>query len=206
MPLKTSVREPIPELFIAAKCLDAAADAHLIGDTKIASELFRLADMPVLRDWTESHWGANTEYKNTVMKDSSFPELPKEQRIEVRMPTKEQKNALHLRDRFHCRFCGVPVIRKEIRVELRKHYPDEIPWGRTNPEQHAAFQALWLQYDHLLPHSRGGDNSIENVAITCAPCNYVRMNNLIIEMGLSNPLDREVPESSWDGLERLLRR
>ncbi len=204
MSLKSSVRKPIRELFIAAKYLDAAVDAHILGDLKMASSLFKLADMSVLRDWTESHWGANTEYKNIIGKDDSVPELPKDQRVEVRMPSKEQKRALYLRDGFHCRFCGVPVIRKEVRDELRKHYPNEIPWGRSNAEQHSAFQALWLQYDHLLPHSRGGDNSLENVAITCAPCNYVRMSNLIIEMGLSNPLDRASVKSEWAGLERLL--
>ena len=89
-------------------------------------------------------------------------------------------------------------------MNLKRLYPEAVKWGRTNSEQHAALQALWLQYDHVLPHSRGGDNSIDNVVITCAPCNYVRMDNLVSEMGLRNPFSRPPMQSDWDGLERLL--
>jgi len=33
-------------------------------------------------------------------------------------------------------------------------------------------------------HSRGGDNSFENMVITCAPCNYARMEFTLEELGL----------------------
>lgn len=203
--MKKSVREPIPELFLAAELLNRAVSAHLAGDFETASKLFEEADMPVLREWTESHWGKDTPYKKVLFPDESKPLLSKQDRIPVRMPNREEKEALHRRDGFHCRFCGVPVIRKEVRVKLRNFYPNVIKWGRTNGDQHAAFQALWLQYDHILPHSRGGDNSIDNIVITCAPCNYVRMDNLVHEMGLSHPLERSPIKSDWDGLERILK-
>jgi 5-methylcytosine-specific restriction endonuclease McrA len=205
MNLKSSVREPIPELFAAAKYLDAAVSAHLIGNSKLAASLLIEADMGVLRDWTESHWGSNTPHKKIKFRDTSVPILSKDEKIPVRMPNSEEKKELHMRDGFHCRFCGVPVIRKEVRDHLKKLYPEAVKWGRTNSEQHAAFQALWLQYDHVLPHSRGGNNSIENIVITCAPCNYVRMDNLVHEMGLSDPFSRPPIQSDWDGLERILK-
>nr|WP_255527271.1 HNH endonuclease [Trichocoleus sp. FACHB-46] len=118
------------------------------------------------------------------------------------MPTAAQKHFLHQRDGYHCRFCGVPVIRGEVRDRLRKFYPDALPWGKTNPEQHSAFQALWLQYDHLLPHARGGNNDLENVVITCAPCNFGRGSYTLEEVGLADPRLREPVRSTWDGLER----
>jgi 5-methylcytosine-specific restriction endonuclease McrA len=203
--LKDSVCSPIPELFVAAKYLDAALSAHMIGNFSLAKTLLKSADMEVLREWTESHWGANTPHKEIVFNDTSVPFISKKDRISVRMPSKYEKARLHKRDRFHCRFCGVPVIRKEVRDALKGLYPDEVPWGRRNREQHAGFQALWLQYDHVLPHARGGDNSIDNMVITCAPCNYVRMDNLVIEMGVSDPFSRDPINTNWDGLERLLR-
>jgi len=205
MQLKPSVRTPIPELFVAAEYLDAAVSAHLVGNHDLAATLIKEADMDILREWTESHWGKNTPYKEILQRDTSNPILPKEERIPVRMPDKKEKEELHKRDGCHCRFCGVPVIRKEVREKLRKLYPEALRWGRTNETQHAAFQALWLQYDHVLPHSRGGNNSIDNIVITCAPCNYVRMDNLVKEMGVADPFSRPPVQSSWDGLERILK-
>ena len=89
---------------------------------------------------------------------------------------------------------------------LKTLYPQVMQWGRKNIEQHAAFQAMWLQYDHVLPHSRGGNNDLDNIVITCAPCNFGRMDRLLEEVGLQDPRNREPVRSNWDGLERLLLR
>jgi hypothetical protein len=52
------MREPIPEIRDAARLLDAAVTAHLLGRRDLAEQLIRLADMPILRDYTESLWGS----------------------------------------------------------------------------------------------------------------------------------------------------
>jgi hypothetical protein len=182
--------------------LDEAVSAHLAGRSDLAEELIRRADMPVVRDWTESLWGSNSPYvKKRVVSDAP-PSLPKEQRVKARMPTPVEKRELYQREGYHCRFCGIPVIRKQIRKRIREVYPEALPWGRTNPRQHAAFQAMWLQYDHLLPHARGGNNDLKNIVITSAPCNFGRMNYTLEEVGLIDPRTRESVRSSWDGLER----
>ncbi|PLX35495.1 MAG: HNH endonuclease [Hyphomicrobiales bacterium] len=197
-------RDPIPEIFDAARYLDAAVSAHLAGQNGIAEELIKLADMSEIREWTESIWGSKSPYVKFREVLNSPPVLSRDQRIEVRMPTEAEKSHLHERDGYHCRFCGMPVIRKEIRVALKKLYPNALLWGRRNIEQHAAFQAMWLQYDHLLPHSRGGSNELDNIVITCAPCNFGRMDKLMEEVGIADPRDWEPVRSSWDGLERLV--
>ncbi|QVX18138.1 hypothetical protein DB356_19340 [Pseudomonas congelans] len=112
---------------------------------------------------------------------------------------------MHDRDGYHCRFCGVPVIRKEVRTLLSKCYPNALRWERTNLGQHAAFQAMWAQYDHVLAHARGGDNSIDNTILTCAPCNFGKMNYTLEELNLVDTRVRPPVASSWDGLERLLK-
>jgi len=199
---RSCLREPIPEIAEAAQYLDEAMSAHLAGRSDLAEELIRRANMPAIREWTESLWGSNSPYvKYRVISDAP-PTLLKEQRVKVRMPTSAEKRELHQRDGCHCRFCGIPVIRMEIRHRIREVYPDALPWGSNNPEQHAAFQAMWLQYDHLLPHARGGNNDLENIVITCAPCNFGRMNYTLEEIGLIDPRTREPVRSSWDGLER----
>ncbi len=199
---RTCFRHPVPEIADAARYLDAAVSAHLNGKRELAVKLIRLADMPPIREWTESIWGSKSPYVQYREIPGAPRILSKEEREPVRMPTTAEREALHERDGFHCRFCGIPVIRKDIRVAIQKDYPDALLWGRKNAEQHAAFQAMWLQYDHLLPHARGGTNDIANIAITCAPCNFGRMNLLIEEVGIVDPMQREPVQSMWDGLQR----
>src|SRR6266478_4732048 len=109
------LREPIPEISDAARYLDAAVSAHLAGRTDLADSLIRLADMPAIRVWTESLWGAASPHIHYRVVAGSPPSLPHEQRIKVWMPTSAEKELLHQRDGYHCRFCGIPVIRAEVR-------------------------------------------------------------------------------------------
>jgi len=203
-PNRRCFRDPIPEIFEAAEYLDAAADAFLRGDMARTAHLIRKADMPEIREWTESLWGKNSPYVHVRKIPNARPYLPKAQRVTTRMPSTKEKKLLLQRDGFHCRFCGAPVIRREVRVFLHKLFPEALPWGSKNIEQHAAFQAMWVQYDHIVPHARGGDNDLNNLVITCAPCNYGRMNYLLEEVGLDDPLKYAPIQDDWDGLERVL--
>ena len=118
------------------------------------------------------------------------------------MPGRVTMKALIERDGYHCRFCGIPVVRAETREPIRRAYPGALRWGVTNPEQHAAFQALWLVPDHVLPHSRGGTSELDNVVIACQPCNCGRSELTLEEVGVSDPRLREPIRAAWDGLER----
>lgn len=118
------------------------------------------------------------------------------------MSTAAEKKAIHDRDGYHCRFCGIPVIRKEVRQLISAQYPQAVPWGKTNDTQHVAFQAMWAQYDHILPHARGGDRTLDNVVLTCSACNFGRMSYTLEEVGILSLSDRKPIQSLWDGLER----
>lgn len=201
--LKLCFRKPIPEIYEAAQYLDDAITAHLAGDRQAAEALIKRADIPAIREWTESIWGKGSPYVKFRETPDSPAKLAKEQRVKVRMPNKSEKEMLHQRDGYHCRFCNVPVIRKEVREELKRAYPDALSWGKKNTEQHAAFQAMWLQYDHVLPHARGGNNDLNNIVITCGPCNFGRMDSLMEEVGIADPRERPPIKSEWDGLERV---
>ena len=196
------LREPIAEIFAAARILDAAVSAHLAGDRATADGLIRQTNTPVIRNYVESMWGVKSPYVKVMSIPGSPPFLNKAQRIETRMPGTQIKRELIARDGYHCRFCGVPLVTVEVRKRMRAAYPEALPWGTTNTTQHAAFQAMWLQYDHILPHARGGANELDNLVIACAPCNYSRMNWTLEEVGLLDPPEREPVLSEWDGLQR----
>jgi 5-methylcytosine-specific restriction endonuclease McrA len=199
-PLRRCLRDPIPEIGDAARCLDAAVSAHLTGRFDLADELIRAADMPVIRQWTESLWGKKSPY--VKVRQSSVPltcsgELPSR-----RYAATAGRALLHQRDGYHCRFCGIPVIRSEVRKRMNAAYPKAARWGKRNHDCHAAFQAMWVQYDHVVPFKRGGATTLENLIVTCAPCNFGRMEHTLDEVGLLDPRIREPFRSTWDGLER----
>jgi len=204
------MREPIPEIFYAAHLLDRAVGAHLAGDRDIAETLIRRADLPAVRAFTEMLWGSSKtnagqwlHVRRRPLAQPS-PELAKDQRIQKRMPSKAEAQAIIARHGYNCAFCGMPVIRSAVRAAISKAYPEALQWGNHNHLQHAAFQCMWLQFDHVLAHSRGGDNSPDNVVITCAPCNYGRGDWTLEEVGLLDPRTLPTHRTSWDGLERFL--
>ncbi|MBN9537336.1 MAG: HNH endonuclease [Alphaproteobacteria bacterium] len=201
------LREPIPEIADAQALLDEAANAHLSGKRARAAALIAAANIPIIRDWTESIWG---RHNASVLRIRKVPDAPPIQPVALR-PIPRHPNALLKRrligrDGYHCRFCGIPVIDSSIRVLLRTEYPDALCWGTKNFDQHAAFQCMWLQYDHVLPNGRGGESTFENMVVTCAPCNFGRMERTLEEVGLLAPQPPTPSPSKWDGLARLNRR
>lgn len=204
------MREPIEAIFVAAEMLRQAADAHVALKSSEAERLLAQANMPEVRTWTESLWGSRAatpeqwRYHRVRKVEDAPPHLPKADRAPIRMPTRAEQVAIIAHYGRHCVFCGIPLVRAEVRMALHRAYPEACPWGTTNPTQHAALQCMWLQFDHLLPHSRGGGNDFVNVVVTCAGCNFGRMHYTIEELGLADPRDRPRVQSDWDGLEKVL--
>jgi hypothetical protein len=146
------LRKPIPEIYEAARYLDEAVSAYMAGQPSEAEEFIRQADIQAIRDWTESLWGKESLHLQYRLVPDAPPHLSKQRCAKSRMPTPADKAELLARDGYHCRFCGIPLIRREVRQRFRRSYPHIKIWGRRNADQHAAFQAMWVQFDHLLPH------------------------------------------------------
>src|SRR5262249_22767782 len=101
------LREPIPEIADAARLLDAAVTAHLMDRRDIAEQLIRLADMPGLRDYTESLWGAKSPYVQFRAVANAPAHSVNARNSKERMPTPAQEGALFQRDGYHCRLCSI---------------------------------------------------------------------------------------------------
>src|SRR5688572_6261368 len=102
---RTCLRAPIPEILEAARYLDDAVSAHLVGNYAFAAELIRKADIPSIREWTESLWGKFSEHHQVREVPGSPVSVAKAMRLNLRMPNAAEKRALLERDGFHCRFC-----------------------------------------------------------------------------------------------------
>jgi len=196
----------LPLHFWAAFVLEEAASAHLEGDDRRAPELIAATNRQEFRLFLDTLWGATSKYNSPIdgaRLGHSIYALAQETSVE-RMPSAAAMREIVQRDGYRCRYCSIPVIPKEVRVILHKAYPDALPWGRKNAEQHSAFQALWMQFDHVVPHSMNGGNSLDNVVICCAGCNFGKSNYPLEKLGLANPFDSPPITSGWNGLTHLL--
>jgi 5-methylcytosine-specific restriction endonuclease McrA len=198
--------EPFPQIAEASQLLDSAADAHLAGDYDLAVRLILAADIPEIAIWAEALGRTST------LADIGDvpPTLPDNKRFRPRMPQPALQRQLVERDGYHCRFCGIPVIRPKVRSHLKRCYEnrvylDPLRWGSRSSDCHRAFHAMWLVFDHVLPWCRGGSTTLDNMVIACQPCDRGRGAQTLDEAGLFDPRDFPIIQSNWDGLERIVR-
>jgi hypothetical protein len=204
--LRVCLCAPISEVAIAAGLLYDAVTAHLDGRFSEAEDLLVQANIAAVKEWAELLIGKFSEFNTPRFRLSSSSKVAA-MRENARMPSSEMKRTLHTRYGNYCCFCGTPIIRRQVRKRLVSLYPKAVPWGSGNAGKHAAVFLMEAQYDHVVPYSRGGENSLENILLTCLPCNYGRGGFTLEEMGLFDPRTRKRVEcvvSDWDGLERLL--
>jgi 5-methylcytosine-specific restriction endonuclease McrA len=45
--------------------------------------------------------------------------------------------------------------------------------------QHCGTSAAPIEYDHVIPYSVGGDNSVENIQLLCRRCNAAKSNRYV---------------------------
>lgn len=197
-----SIRDPIPEIFEAYYLLSAAADAHLHGQFSAAESLFARANMPEVYDWAWADWqkpSLNIRIHKPENDTSKVPKAERDKDLRV-----AQKRAIVARDGHCCRYCSIPVIDADIRKLVHKWYPKAVPWTSSAPEkQHAAFSCMWLQYDHVVPLSHGGQSNEENVVVSCALCNFGKQEFTLRQLEVADPRLRQPVPKPWDGLERL---
>jgi 5-methylcytosine-specific restriction endonuclease McrA len=195
---------PIPEIYAAASLLSRAVDAVLEMNFLLAEDLIKQADMPEL----EAHNGKIATYRSKeIHRIRIVPGAPPTIKDRTqRMPSFKIELSIYERDGWHCRFCQSPVTSKEARKKLHALLPMAARWGKANSEKHRGLSILESTLDHILPHSRGGDNSLENLVTACGPCQFGRGNLTLEEVGLSNPFLRPSIHDNWDGLIKLVKR
>lgn len=202
--MRTSIKDPIPEIFEVWEALSAAADAHLSGDAAAAEKWLRRGDDLTVWSWLNPAWIDVDQHVVEARPEGDTHPVPKSERDPDRNIRAAVRRQVLQRDGYRCRYCGIPVVPAEIRKLLAGLYPAAVPWDAADPaRQHAGLQCLWMQYDHVLPHSHGGRSNSENVVITCALCNFGKHGFTLRQLGLSDPRLRDPVPVSWDGLERL---
>jgi HNH endonuclease len=111
------------------------------------------------------------------------------------------------RDGYHCRYCGIPVIfSSEVRKIQKILGPDNFPISKSNQIAHGTLRAFYNSFDHVLPRSRGGRNTLENLVTACYPCNFGKDDFTLSQLGLRSPFESPVVQDNHDGFVSLLSR
>lgn len=193
---------PPPEVLRAGMYLEMAAALHRAGDRLGASEAIRAADIRECSTWADSRWGKGGPWSLPRLES----EPPSQPGIGPRRESRALEEAIVRRDGYWCRFCGIGVVRREVRKSVRLAYPEVMRWGHKNQEQHSGFQAITACFDHILPYSRGGETSLDNMVLCCWPCNNGRASLTLAEVDLNDPRKRDPSAArgweKWDGLAR----
>ena len=191
--------EPIPACSEAAALLSSAVDAHLAGDHDTAARLISAANFPSVREFTESVWGPGGKERHAFVNvPSAPPYLGRADRPIPRMPTLETQAAIIQRDGYHCRFCGLPVIRPAVRDLIRRAYPDVLGWGVSERVTACRIPVLVAAVRSCLTEQQGGASTLENVVVT------VPMRPEADD--LQRALYHQIGGACWSGSQNLVQR
>jgi hypothetical protein len=127
-----------------------------------------------------------------------YPFAPKKKKS--RRYSDEQKLRVFKRDGFIDQYSGEKLVFPPVLRLLSILFPEEFPyhshWKTT--ECHMAYWHLFPTIDHIVPVSRGGDDTEENWVCTSQLKNGVKANWLLEEIGWELKPPGRLEE--WDGL------
>ncbi len=165
-----------------------------------AETILRNLKSDQLRQQFYATWEEYDRLNKEALKPLS--QYPKVKKVDKRMPSAAVVREVYERDYWACRWCGTPIIADKPIKAMHKLFPATFKKGTTNDSMHGLMLSSRVSLDHVLPHSFGGTNDIENLVTSCWPCQFGRGNDLIERLGLSDPRDREPVASEWDGCSR----
>jgi hypothetical protein len=117
-----------------------------------------------------------------------------------RAVSKDQAIRIHMRDGFIDRYSGQPLVFQGSLRLMSELLPAAFPYHEhwKTDECHFAYWELAPTLDHVVPVSRGGGNSDENIVTTSAVRNAAKANFTLDELGWS--LKPAGDYGKWDGL------
>lgn len=77
-----------------------------------------------------------------------------------------KRKAVYIRDGWSCQYCGRVFTPTADDMAGRS-----APMEQEFNEKTRWTDLVWLELDHIVPCSLGGDDSIENLRAACTPCN-----------------------------------
>lgn len=76
------------------------------------------------------------------------------------------------RDKYTCHYCGLKM-RKQFEEYTRQKKENKLNQTKMTIKR----KHVLISIDHIIPRSRGGDYSLENLVTACKPCNVKKSNH-----------------------------
>lgn len=192
-----------PPSWLRDEILEFAVAARLAagGDLSGASERIASLHGSEAAEWFDDHGQVSGNTRNRILQVAQPATKVKRSGTTSRALIQR----VFRRDAYHCRYCGLPTIAREVHKSLHVLLgSDVLPWGRTNTTMHGIPYLARTEYDHVHPITLGGADDETNLVTACLSCNYGKHQYTIAQLGLDDPRSRPPIESGWDGLVSLL--
>lgn len=184
-----------------ADLIESATHLVIDGDLGTARTTLSEVDQEALWDEKALRYAdvraAVARREHTAGDDRPFVE--KSQRVPG--PSSDLTQVIFARDHYICRYCGRRTISLDVLRVLSRTLPDVLPFHPNwkEPDCHPVYPTLSVSLEHVLPRSRGGDNSAANLIAACACCNYPKRDRTMEVLGWT--LRPEPAEAEhWNGL------
>jgi len=188
--------------------LEKAIEFAVNGQRDLGLEHLNMTRHLEIREWfiTSAQVAGPRRHAELGHLEAQEPEIPAEEQDTRDIPVPLARTILD-RDRYQCRYCHIPVIYKTEAKKLQVLFGTEnFRVSKSNRIAHGTLRAFYNSFDHVLPLSRGGTTSLDNLVTACYPCNFGKDNFTLNQLGLLSPFESMPNESKHDGFTTLLRR
>ena len=205
-PQKWSTRCPLPPPKHLEECLDffiQAFTAAKKGNLTKSLELLTQTRSNELREWYVEH-GQMSGHEHRVKGLELPPPPPFNGEYEKnKKPSRALEKQVFLRDGYRCRYCQTRVLDFKVFQKMEKLVGRENfrASADTNKLRHGITFFFRATADHVLPLTRGGQTTLDNLVTSCWNCNIGKLNALLSQMGIEDPSNYPTEEKlKWDGM------
>jgi 5-methylcytosine-specific restriction endonuclease McrA len=205
-PGKWSKRCPLPPPKHFEECLDTFINAYYEakkGNISKSLKLLMETRSDDLRDWFVKHGQMSGHYYRVNGLQLSVPAPFDGKYEEKKKPSRTLERQVFTRDGYRCRYCQTRVLDFKVLQKFEKLVgrSNFRASAETNDLRHGVTFFFRATADHVVPLTRGGQTTLENLVTACWNCNIGKLNALLSQMGIEDP--RKHPTEAklkWDGM------
>ncbi len=182
----------------AAVATRTALDALSMDDIDLASRLWSSVNGPELLDL----WNAPVGAVSGLVVEPPVEALPTD--VRPVHASRAMSQRVFERDGHRCQYCAIPVVTRWKNGDIPKlvaAMPELTPtvrlengelWGSgKGGALRNVDEAKWMWQkavvDHVLPASRYGPTTVDNLVTACAGCNYEKMDFTLAQLNVADP-------------------